>query len=158
MDCIHHQASHTSLAGLPGNKIWNTLLHSAVCVYASVFVSLEGGVSVQKECSCGRSRECSSMPEGCAKVRSVTHEKGRWVPRLLLGANPFFNLPSRITNITSACTNTDKPTFISHLRRGAGTRCREEMSQNKVGPNPEKGKVSVTVAARFIRIRTQRDP
>lgn len=81
-----------------GNKIWSTSFHSTVCM-CECFCQF-GRRCFSTECSCGHSRDCTSVPEGCTKVRAVTREKWRWVPKLLLWANPHFNLPPGITNLT----------------------------------------------------------
>lgn len=84
-----------------GNKIWSTLFlylfHSTMCI-CKCFCQF-GRVCFSTECTCGHSRDCSSVPEGRTEVRSVTREKWCWVPKLLQWANPYFNLPPGITDL-----------------------------------------------------------
>lgn len=111
-----------------GNKIWNTLLHSPVCI-CKCFCQF-GSSCFSTECSFGHSRDCTSAPEGGTKVRSVTREKGRWVPKLLLWANPHFNLPPGITNLTY----THSYHTWGHREQGAGG---DEPKQGQAKPRSQ---------------------
>lgn len=74
-----------------GNKSWSTLFPSTV---GKCFCRFES-----TKCRYGHSRDCTSVPKGCTKVRSVTREKWRWVAKLKLRANTHFNLPHGITGL-----------------------------------------------------------
>lgn len=124
---------HTLLlqAFFHGNTIWSTPFHSPVCI-CQCFCQF-GRRCFSTECSCRHSRDWTSVPEGCTKVRSVTREKWRWVPKLLLWANPHFNLPPGIT--ASMYTNTEINPHACHTwghqEHGAG---RDEPKEGRAIP------------------------
>lgn len=60
-------------AFLQGNKIWSTIFHYTVCT-CTCFCQF-GRECFSAEGRCGHSRDCTSAPEGCTEVKSVTHEK-----------------------------------------------------------------------------------
>lgn len=102
MDCIHHLTLQTTPAGFLSqrNKIWSTLFPLPPCVF-DCFCSFRRCFST--ECSCGHSRDCTSVPEGCTKVRPPTSEKGQWlqapaVDKLPLQFTTWINQPHLHTN------------------------------------------------------------